>query len=201
MTDSSRISTRPRRKTIYMLIGAAVFCLGVAAIASTVAGRHEAQPKIEKVDFSPVRGAVAPLRFRTIGFEFKCNECHRLFQNQPSRKQLVAQHTNLKLNHGSNDYCLNCHHSTNREAYVNHDGSEIPSDKPAQLCAKCHGPIYKDWQAGAHGKLSGTWNPAAPDATRLLCIQCHDPHSPQFPALVPMPGPAAGRVHSNGGDA
>lgn len=201
MMKLNRIFSIPAVNILYLLPGALVVCIGAVAIASTLANRHESNAAIPKVDFSPIRGDFTPLRFHTITFEFKCNECHALFQNGPGRRTLMAQHTNIKLNHGANDYCLNCHHPTNRNAYVDHDGSEIPSDQPARLCAKCHGPIYNDWLVGAHGKIRGAWNPQDENADRLLCIQCHDPHSPKFPALKPMPGPAAGRVHSNGGDA
>ena len=54
--------------------------------------------------------------------------------------------------HGNNRFCLNCHHPTNRKAFVDYDGSEIAEADVVLLCAKCHGPTYRDWQAGVHGR-------------------------------------------------
>lgn len=148
------------------------------------------------IDFQPVRGDFKPLRLRRDGFVYKCSECHRTFKSPLERRVLVAEHTGLKLDHGQNDYCLNCHHKTNRDAYAAHDGSEIPSDRPAKLCGKCHGLVYRDWLEGAHGRLHGFWDRNRGMQSRLLCIQCHDPHAPKFPKLSPMPGPA---IHNKRG--
>ncbi|RJP26829.1 MAG: hypothetical protein C4527_14500 [Candidatus Omnitrophota bacterium] len=174
--------------------------IGAAAVLQTDGGDRFQASAIEKVDSAPIRGEVEPLRLRRSGFEFKCSECHRTFETSRNQKALVAEHTNLIFAHGSNDYCLNCHHRTNRDAYANHDGSEIPADQPARLCAKCHGLIYRDWLVGIHGRLRGTWDPADSGSERILCIQCHDPHQPKFPDLKPMPGPMRGRVHVYGGE-
>ena len=44
------------------------------------------------------------------------------------------------------------HHPDIRGSYVDHEGREIPQDKPVLLCAKCHGTIYRDWKEGVHGQ-------------------------------------------------
>lgn len=173
--------------------------LGIGALAMNSLETHEpAFTPIPKVDRSPIRGEFQPLRLRRGSFEFKCSECHRLFESPSRQEKRVAEHTDLILDHGRNNYCFNCHHKTNRDVYTDHDGSEIPSNEPARLCAKCHGTTYRDWLVGAHGKVIETWNPAQRDEKRVLCIQCHDPHSPKFPELKPMPGPVRGRVHPSG---
>ena len=69
------------------------------------------------------------------------------------------------------------------------DGSQIPGDRPAELCAQCHTTVYSDWLAGVHGRRHGSWDPARGERLQLLCVQCHDPHSPKFPKLAAMPGP------------
>lgn len=150
--------------------------------------------RVVKVDFSPIRGEVKPLRLRRTGFTYRCNECHQAFLSPRDRAERVAEHTDIQLEHGRNDYCLNCHHRDNREAYVDHNGAEIPSDQPARLCAKCHGIIYRDWLAGAHGKWIGGWGQAS-EPQQLFCIQCHDPHAPKFPEIEPMPGPNSQSYH------
>ncbi len=177
--------------------------LGVCVVVVAVHSLSEKEetkpvPRVANVETTPLRGEFKPLRLRRTGFVYQCNECHKAFQTDPKRKRLIAEHEEIELKHGRNDYCLNCHHKTNRNVYTDHDGSEIPSEKPAQLCAKCHGPIYQDWQAGAHGKLSGNWNPQNENARKWLCIECHDPHEPQIPKFEPMPGPDFEYVHAEG---
>ena len=61
-------------------------------------------------------------------------------------------------------------------------------DSP-QLCGSCHGPTLEDWEAGAHGRISGYWNRSLGPITRQLCVNCHNPHSPAFQGRKPAPGP------------
>lgn len=143
------------------------------------------------VDYTPVQGYLRRLKLRRGElFEYSCNECHRMFGTVARRKSRIAEHVDLVLNHGSNDNCLNCHHKTNRDAYVTNDGKEIPSDRPAELCSRCHGMVYGDWKVGAHGRTSGSWNRTEKGWHSLVCIECHNPHDPEFPQLVPMSAPA-----------
>jgi hypothetical protein len=122
------------------------------------------------------------------GWTYNCMECHKLI---PARwhydDRPVNEHKDIKLEHGNNRFCLNCHHPTNRNVFVDYEGSEIAQVDVVLLCAKCHGPIYRDWQAGAHGRQNGFWNAARGDKTKLRCIQCHDPHRPQFQPMKPLP--------------
>ena len=184
-----------------------VFCvataivLGIAAWATnTVATPEAVYPQVGKVDLLPVRGEFKPLRLRRSGFQYKCSECHRLFESPLKQETRVAEHTDLILTHGRNNYCFNCHHRANRDVYTDYDGSEIPASEPARLCAKCHGTTYRDWLVGLHGKIAGSWKSIPREGTHILCIQCHDPHSPKFPALKPLPGPVRGRPHATGGE-
>jgi hypothetical protein len=61
------------------------------------------------------------------------------------------------------------------------------------VCAKCHGPAYRDWQKGTHGKTLGSWQ-AGDSRRRLGCTECHDPHSPAYPRIVPLPAPTTLRM-------
>ncbi|MHB8866667.1 MAG: hypothetical protein ACYC6N_30270 [Pirellulaceae bacterium] len=97
--------------------------------------------------------------------------------------------------HGINSRCLNCHHEANREAFVDDYGNEIPWDQSQLVCAKCHGPVYRDWQHGSHGRINGYWDRSRGEQIRLKCIECHDPHNPRFPSLASAPGPRTLRVH------
>ncbi len=169
---------------------AIVFGFGVWSFsASQESGNSSITPQQRTIDTQPVRGEFQPLRLKRYGFVFKCTECHQTFRSPVERRVLVAEHTDLKLDHGRNDYCFNCHHLTNRGAYSAHDGSEISSDEPTELCAKCHGLVYRDWEIGAHGRVAGYWDRTKGQADRLFCIQCHDPHAPKFPKIAPMSGP------------
>jgi formate-dependent nitrite reductase cytochrome c552 subunit len=98
----------------------------------------------------------------------------------------MAEHQHIRLEHGDNRFCLNCHNPTNRNAFVDYDGAEIAEADVALVCAKCHGPTYRDWKAGAHGRRNGFWGTRQGPQTRLQCIQCHDPHRPRFQPMKPL---------------
>lgn len=121
------------------------------------------------------------------GWTYNCMECHKLF---PARwhydNRPFNEHKDVKLQHGENRFCLNCHHPANRNSFVDYDGAEIAQADVVKLCAKCHGTIYRDWEAGVHGRQNGFWKADLGDKTKLRCIQCHDPHSPKFKAMKPL---------------
>ncbi len=141
------------------------------------------------IDPTPVRKPSLKPQIEIAGFTYRCSDCHKLFSSPPETTRSLTQHTNIVLQHGINDRCFNCHHLTNRDAYVDDWGKEIPADKPQLLCAKCHGPVYRDWLHGAHGRTNGYWDKAMGPQVRLKCIECHDPHVPPFAPLKPAPGP------------
>ncbi len=124
-----------------------------------------------------------------LGWTYNCMECHRLLEAKWHYDRPMAEHQDIRLAHGENRFCLNCHHPTDRNAFVDYDGSVIPEKEVVRLCAKCHGPTYRDWKAGVHGRLNGHWDTAAGPRTQLRCIQCHDPHAPKFPTMKPLPPP------------
>jgi len=113
-----------------------------------------------------------------------CHLCHAYWvpiprTNQTSNPRFA--HANIQLNHGKNDRCYNCHMISDRNKYVANDGAEIITRLPVQMCGRCHGLIFKDWQLGTHGKWTGMWKPQEKnDKTTYTCTQCHDPHDPKF---------------------
>lgn len=121
------------------------------------------------------------------GWTYNCMECHKLLPARWQYDRPLNEHQDIKLDHGNNRFCLNCHHATNRNAFVDYDASEIAQADVVLLCAKCHGPTYRDWKAGVHGRANGFWNAGLGEKTKLRCIQCHDPHHPKFPAMKPLP--------------
>ena len=140
-------------------------------------------------DTTPVRHALLKPEIKLAGFTYQCSDCHRLFLSPAETTRPLTQHRDIVLQHGINTRCFNCHHRTNRDALVDDWGNEIPFDQPPRLCAKCHGPVYRDWLHGSHGRTNGYWDTAKGPQERRKCIECHDPHAPSFPRLKPAPPP------------
>ena len=130
-----------------------------------------------------------PASIRIGGFEQRCNDCHRLFESEPETPPKTFQHQDIHLDHGMNDRCLNCHDLENRERLRLHGSQTVGFDQVQELCAKCHGPTYRDWELGIHGRTNGYWDETRGERKRLVCTQCHDPHAPAFEPIIPLPGP------------
>lgn len=169
----------------------------------TVARPPAAQPAIgDPVDTHLDRTSprqTKGLDLAKMGWSYNCMECHKLLPAKWHYDRRMVEHENIHLEHGNNRYCLNCHHPTNRNAFVDYDGAEIAEQDVVQLCAKCHGTIYRDWKEGVHGRRNGFWNKSKGVQTQLRCIQCHDPHQPKFKSMKPMaplryPERAAGNI-------
>lgn len=143
-------------------------------------------PSDTYLDKAPPRKTVGLDLIRN-GWTYNCMECHKLFPPKWHYDRPLNEHKDIRLDHGNNRFCLNCHHPANRNAFVDYDGGEIAQADVVQLCAKCHGTIYRDWQAGVHGRSNGYWNSQSGPKTKLRCIQCHDPHSPKFTPMKPLP--------------
>ena len=137
------------------------------------------------LDKTPPR-ATKGLDLVKLGWTYNCMECHKLFPAKWHYDRPMNEHQDIKLDHGNNRFCLNCHNPTNRNAFVDYDGGEIAQADVVMLCAKCHGTTYRDWKAGVHGRQNGYWNTNLGEKTKLRCIQCHDPHSPKFKPMEPL---------------
>ena len=140
-------------------------------------------------DPTPIRQPAVRPSYRVGKFTYQCNECHRSVPAPRTVGHGLTKHNDVHLAHGINTRCLNCHHAVNREVFVDDFGEEIPWDQPQLLCAKCHGPVYRDWQHGSHGRINGYWDESRGVQIRLKCIECHDPHHPPFPPLASAPPP------------
>ena len=60
-----------------------------------------------------------------LGWTYNCMECHKLLKARWTYDRPMVEHRDITLRHGNNRFCLNCHHPTNRNAFVDYDGSEI----------------------------------------------------------------------------
>lgn len=119
-----------------------------------------------------------------------CKSCHEgtePMQGDPKEKGIF--HEAIKLQHGRNQHCFNCHHRVQPADFANFDGKPITLSNIELLCARCHGTHYRDWQSGAHGRRNGHWDKAKGGPKTTVCIACHDPHWPVFKALEAAPAP------------
>ncbi len=113
-----------------------------------------------------------------------CWVCHAMWASVPQISEFPVQfvHPEVKLNHGKNNRCFNCHLESDRNHYVANDGiSRINYFNVELLCARCHGLVYKRWKAGMHGSRRGKWAPKNRfDTINFKCTYCHDPHNPKY---------------------
>ena len=130
--------------------------------------------------------------------DFDCYSCHE--KGKPPTLRFDAQHNlivpkeheDVVMGHGThnrNNNCFNCHDEQNLEMLQARDGRQIKLVESPLLCGSCHGPTYRDWEAGAHGRTSGYWNRIAGPMQRRICVDCHNPHNPKIPPRKPAPGP------------
>ena len=187
---------------------AAVFLALAVMFVRDVPGRSVPPPiplvDLKFVDPAPTRVSIAEnLRHGGDPNDYDCYVCHD--HNKPLKLNidtngdviLPSEHKDIVMAHGShkrNNNCFNCHDETNLNQLQTRDGRIVkltdlsPASTP-QLCGSCHGPTYRDWEAGVHGRTSGFWDRQLGDYSRLSCVSCHNPHSPKFQGRAPAPGP------------
>jgi len=120
---------------------------------------------------------------------FPCTDCHANIKPNPERRKLVEWHDDISamFNHDSeNRWCLDCHDLNNRDSLKLASGKLLDFKESYKLCGQCHGEKLRDWKVGVHGKRTGEWNGKK---EYLLCVHCHNPHSPKFEELTPEPPP------------
>ena len=130
--------------------------------------------------------------------DFDCYACHET--NKPPTLRfdgsnnlvIPKEHSDIVMahgQHGRNNNCFNCHNEQNLLLLQTRDGRQLKLENCPPLCGSCHGPTYRDWEAGAHGRTGGFWKKEAGQTTRLICADCHDPHSPRIGTRTPLPPP------------
>lgn len=117
---------------------------------------------------------------------FPCMQCHEGMPANPERRKL-EMHSEIELHHDEEHrWCLDCHDANDRDHLRTASGVLVPFTESYRLCGQCHGTQYRDWRVGIHGKRTGYWDGSK---RYLLCVHCHNPHSPRFAALKPLPPP------------
>lgn len=118
---------------------------------------------------------------------FPCSDCHEGGDRNTEHRILEDEHENIKLHHSEElRWCLDCHDIEDPDKLFLQNGDKIEFSESHRLCGQCHGPVYRDWRAGIHGKRTGFWNGRK---EYLLCAHCHDPHDPRFKPIKPDPPP------------
>jgi hypothetical protein len=117
---------------------------------------------------------------------FPCSQCHQGMPVNRTQRKLEQMHDDIVLKHMPDGWCFNCHNPDNRDTLRLASGRIVKFEESYQLCGQCHGPVFRDWKVGLHGKRTGMWNG---EKQYLLCVHCHSPHDPVFKALKPLPPP------------
>lgn len=192
-------------RTPALLTGLTVgFAALAVALVLNLWGRPAPLPEIPLVDpqftnTATVRTNLAELiRLKEDLSDFDCYACHDRKQppllrfDAEHRLIVPKEHEDIVMGHGQhnrNNLCFNCHDEANLELLQTRDGRELKLAESTPLCGSCHGPTYRDWDAGAHGRTSGYWDRTQGAFERKDCVACHNPHSPRFPGRPPAPGP------------
>lgn len=127
-----------------------------------------------------------------------CSACHD--ENKPVVVKLDAKgdvllsdaHQDIKIQHGHgsrNNHCFNCHNPKNLEELRAREGQSFKLTDSNPLCGSCHGPTFRAWEQGIHGRLTGFWDTTKGKRVRDDCTSCHNPHSPGFPPIKAGPAP------------
>jgi hypothetical protein len=196
------VKMQPKIGTILALITAAFAALAVGFLASP--SSQPQRPAIPLVDTNFLDRATARRSYADLIAakedlsDFDCYACHEKGKPPPLRfdtnQNLIIpkEHPDIVMHHGSherNNNCYNCHDESNLELFQTKDKHELKLADSVPLCGSCHGPTYRDWEAGVHGRTSGYWDRSLGAIDRKQCVKCHNPHSPKFPGRHPAPGP------------
>lgn len=100
-------------------------------------------------------------------------------------EELREFHQGLHYEHGGQT-CLSCHNADNYDTLRKADGTAVAFPNVRELCAQCHGPQYRDYQHGSHGGMNGYWDLSRGPRERNTCTNCHDPHAPKYPQVMPV---------------
>lgn len=194
-----RIMRKSAASPITSAAGGALLAAGFAVLAAFMLIRQNAEPipytipqQVDRASLipGPRRGAMTdPASIRIGTSQQSCNGCHQIFAQTTPADEPRDYHAQIRLNHGLNNRCGNCHDQQDAQKLVLHDRSTIGFSQAPFMCAQCHGTVYRDWQRGTHGKTLGSWIQGSSLQRRLGCNECHDPHSPRYTPMQPLPGP------------
>ena len=141
-----------------------------------------AAPQAAKAKAAPLVQAISPPFTEGI---YPCSSCHDGKTINTERRELsfhsdAGEPAQVFDHDSANRWCLDCHDARNRDVLRSASGAAIPFTESYRLCGQCHGDKYRDWKVGVHGKRIGMWDGAK---TYLLCVNCHNPHTPRWKGI------------------
>ena len=115
-----------------------------------------------------------------------CSTCHAIRKpnlTNVSSATLDEFHQGMNFSHGR-IACYACHHPDNSDSLRLADGTSVAYTDVMLLCSQCHGPQATAFAHGAHGGMNGHWDLSRGPQMKNNCIDCHDPHVPNYPKMV-----------------
>lgn len=154
--------------------------------------KRENLPHVDEFYFQPFQ---VPPRKGELEF-YPCMDCHEDNEiNNPRERELEDEHDNIRLQHGANRFwCTTCHNLKDMNDLRSLKDHKIDFNRSYLVCGQCHFQRQKDWFAGGHGKRIGNWT--GPRVI-VLCVECHNPHSPSIKPKRADPPPERHRGPSN----
>ena len=188
MEDYNRTNYAVRYLLLLLFFNLSIRC-GDTGEAGNVYKLGHTDRKTEKIKNNAIHEeiAVTPPPF-TDGI-FPCMDCHKDRKPNPVRRNLVEMHDDISgmFEHDKeNRWCTDCHDLNNRDSLKLASGKLLDFKESYKLCGQCHGDKLRDWKVGVHGKRIGEWNGKK---QYFLCVSCHNPHSPKFKPIQPLPPP------------
>ncbi|MBW2736424.1 MAG: hypothetical protein JRH20_28890 [Deltaproteobacteria bacterium] len=204
--------TRFAETTILLALG--IFTLSACGARG---GDHERQHWRAPTDKAPSRqfksvvntpseqlGMATPRRnIRGERLRVPCGTCHHLVPAKKLAKANTAAqprrfHKAQVISHGDL-MCQSCHRAPLFNDFRLSSGKVVPYADVMQLCGQCHSRQLKDYRHGAHGGMRGYWDLDRGPRTRNHCLDCHNPHHPAIPKVMPAPLPRNRFQGSEGG--
>ena len=174
------------RKRIFWILVSLLFIVVTGCYRDTMDNQDHLISTTDNLDAFLDSAILIPVETISSDY-FPCNDCHIELEPNTQRRELFEMHDDVVFDHDSeNRWCLACHNTYDRDSLVLAGGKLLGFNESYKLCGQCHGPKYRDWKLGIHGKRTGEWNG---EKQYLLCVHCHDPHSPKFKSLQPEPPP------------
>ena len=180
-----------------LLLASLALLLGAGTLHLAGCGRDGETPLESSLHAALQLGATAPQALAedpevppppfTEGI-FPCSDCHEPdIPVNRERRELTMAHEEIELHHAEQDrWCLDCHDAEDRDVLRLANGEAVPFEESYRLCGQCHGDKYRDWKVGVHGRRVGSWSGAK---QYLLCVSCHNAHSPRYEPIAPEPPP------------
>ncbi len=152
-------------------------------------------PLVDRATQTPLEGVFVRTRTEDL-VSYPCSTCHTEpvdVLKQASQAEGQLAHWDVELDHADQTTltCTTCHNvdptTSDVDTLRTLTGGSLSFDASYQLCAQCHADAYEEWVGGAHGKRVGGW---APPRVIQSCVECHNPHQPQWdirwPAMRPQ---------------